>query len=534
MHIILCCALQLFQVTYCKCACNQLQAKQTPDLSESKRKLISTPSEQCMQEPHIRNKKLKKEHSFAFWPVSTTSAKNLNEHVQGKRHILMEEKLIAEKIEREKSLNSEDLKGEAAAGSGEDTGEETDRKSIQLSVEALKDCDETSPRKDDGPNIDPSMEKSIQQPVEDLKVCNSNCSRKDDGSRVVPKVEICLDESNDKRKKKFKFWCEPCGVGAFSETVFESHKKGKKHWLHVRFKEEAKSDNAVTAAKSTSNSGPLKVCSGNSQRKDDGPNIVPKVEICQESNINRNKGFKFWCEPCEVGACSEMVLKAHKEGKKHWLHVGCKEEATSDSAVIAAENNSMSRPPQEGLKVRNSNSSNRDDGSVIVQEVEVFPDSNNKRKKSFKFWCQPCAVGAFSEKVFEAHKKSKKHQVHVGFKEEATSDGAVAVAENNHKSGPLPENLNGYNGSNPRKDDEPKVVLKVEICPEESNYKRKKSFKFWCEPCGVGAFSETVFEAHKKGKKHWLHVRFEEEATSDNAFTAAENNSKSGPPPEVN
>ena len=36
-------------------------------------------------------------------------------------------------------------------------------------------------------------------------------------------------ENIDEKKNRFKFWCELCQVGAFSEKVLNKHRKGKKH-----------------------------------------------------------------------------------------------------------------------------------------------------------------------------------------------------------------------------------------------------------------------------------------------------------------
>lgn len=163
------------------------------------------PPGHCSQElPSIRIKKPREEHSCALCQVSATSSKGLNEHLQGKKHKLMEEKLRAGKLERQKAPNSNFLKGKAVAGSRKGTEEETDKKSSQPTLEDLKDC-------------------------------NTSSSMEDDELKVATKAENCPEVLN-KSKKSFKFWCEPCRVGAFSETVFETHKKGKKHRIRLRLK----------------------------------------------------------------------------------------------------------------------------------------------------------------------------------------------------------------------------------------------------------------------------------------------------------
>lgn len=53
---------------------------------------------------------------------------------------------------------------------------------------------------------------------------------------AIVKEKACggADENKPKRKKmKFKLYCKMCEVGAFSEEVMASHKKGKKHLLRL-------------------------------------------------------------------------------------------------------------------------------------------------------------------------------------------------------------------------------------------------------------------------------------------------------------
>lgn len=49
-----------------------------------------------------------------------------------------------------------------------------------------------------------------------------------------------------------------------------------------------------------------------------------------------NKNFKFFCEICEVGAYNEIVMSAHKKGKKHMARIN---EINQDGEVRADANN---------------------------------------------------------------------------------------------------------------------------------------------------------------------------------------------------
>jgi hypothetical protein len=55
-----------------------------------------------------------------------------------------------------------------------------------------------------------------------------------------------------KMKKKFKFWCKMCQIGAYSEMVMEAHKKGKKHL--ARLQKSSHNGEAVQADKKAKDS----------------------------------------------------------------------------------------------------------------------------------------------------------------------------------------------------------------------------------------------------------------------------------------
>lgn len=58
------------------------------------------------------------------------------------------------------------------------------------------------------------------------------------------------------------------------------------------------------------------------------------------------------------------------------------------------------------------------------------------------------------------------------------------------------------------------ATIRIPITPESSDTKAKAikkenksiNFKFWCEMCQVGAYSENVMNNHKQGKKHLNHL----------------------------
>ncbi|KAL1192505.1 hypothetical protein V5N11_031784 [Cardamine amara subsp. amara] len=100
-----------------------------------------------------------------------------------------------------------------------------------------------------------------------------------------------------KLRKSFKFWCDICKVGAFSETVMRNHELGKKHKA------------AITT------------------QQNESPEIIVEVQKVDEMSAKetgnkieggeKNMEKKFWCKICHIWTNSEKVMKTHKAGKKH-------------------------------------------------------------------------------------------------------------------------------------------------------------------------------------------------------------------------
>ncbi|GAA0153817.1 hypothetical protein LIER_11969 [Lithospermum erythrorhizon] len=157
------------------------------------------------------NKKVKEEWSCALCQVSSTSERALNEHLQGKRHKAKEAGLrkngknfsiglypktkpMPNKLPQipnspclDKGVYIAESKKPKAAVPAEANSEKTEAKSDRLVVRSRK--------------LDRTMKNNAQ-------ACGTRRTRK----------EI-----------NFKFWCEMCQIGAFSEKIMETHRNGKKH-----------------------------------------------------------------------------------------------------------------------------------------------------------------------------------------------------------------------------------------------------------------------------------------------------------------
>lgn len=193
-------------------------AKPEGNSSGAKRKAVTPP----VAPPSVGSKKKRKEEwSCALCQVTATSEQGLNEHLRGKKHKSKEAGLGAQKAGKNYTIG-------------------------------------LFPKKIDKPIklVEPSTNKELKEPnSEDVKPNNdmalvafrSNSGLKNQKGDSSEKMqENGGDFKEKKNKKSFKFWCEMCQVGAFSEKVMNKHKKGKKHLGHLQRLEKKDKSEVVT------------------------------------------------------------------------------------------------------------------------------------------------------------------------------------------------------------------------------------------------------------------------------------------------
>ncbi|KAF3452942.1 hypothetical protein FNV43_RR03375 [Rhamnella rubrinervis] len=114
----------------------------------------------------------------------------------------------------------------------------------------------------------------------------------------------------------FKFWCDKCQLGTNLEKRMDEHLNGKRHRRSkgtVWRKENAKDGG--------SKSEELLMPKFGNAGKCNEKNVVKIVVQGADKKEHENKNLKFWCELCQVGADSEIVMEDHKKGKRHFLKV---------------------------------------------------------------------------------------------------------------------------------------------------------------------------------------------------------------------
>ncbi|KAJ9689020.1 hypothetical protein PVL29_014591 [Vitis rotundifolia] len=194
-----------------------LLPKPGQNLSGAKRKATTPPTVGVNELSSVGSKKkLKEEWSCALCQVTATSERGLNEHLQGKKHKAKEAGLVAQRAGKnpaplQKKFRKASKLAEITDAPGTEQVEKIVGETLQTdivgeaSMSILKKHNAEDGEKKN--EVGEDMTKNVE-------------ATKPKGQKPVdPKL----------KKKKFKFWCELCHVGAYCEVVMSTHKKGKKH-----------------------------------------------------------------------------------------------------------------------------------------------------------------------------------------------------------------------------------------------------------------------------------------------------------------
>lgn len=232
-------------VMYLLCLSVVLQKIPDPNLCGAKRKAVTPAAESVGELPFAGiKKKPKEEWSCALCQVSATSERGLNEHLQGRRHKAKEAGLRAQKMARnpnKASLPKETTKTAKVTipTAGLEMEAKIENESLQLNKSDNFSNKKIENKEDRGNRNDVQLQQKNQQ-LEDL---NKNMAEAVQTKERTPEIKM---------KKKFKFWCEMCQIGAYSEMVMEAHKKGKKHL--ARLQKSSHNGEAVQADKKAKDS----------------------------------------------------------------------------------------------------------------------------------------------------------------------------------------------------------------------------------------------------------------------------------------
>ncbi|XP_031123005.1 uncharacterized protein LOC116025800 isoform X2 [Ipomoea triloba] len=186
--------------------------KAKPDGVSGVKRKMETPPEVAIsseQPTGVPKKKVKEEWSCALCQVSATSKDGLNEHLRGKKHKSKEAGLKAQRSGKNFSIGLFPKKPKPAVLA--EMADDVKSKESLSGVVAMKGC----PNGNEAPSL------QIDRAVDDSKEKNA--------AMVQNKRK-----TNAKKRKKYKFWCEHCKIGAFSKKVMEDHNIGKKHLARLQ------------------------------------------------------------------------------------------------------------------------------------------------------------------------------------------------------------------------------------------------------------------------------------------------------------
>ncbi|KAK3016721.1 hypothetical protein RJ639_007442 [Escallonia herrerae] len=187
------------------------------NLSGVKRKATTPPALDANELPSVGlPKKPKEEWGCAICQVSATSERGLNEHLQGKKHKAKEAGLRAQRTGKNFGIGLFPKKvakltklDEGTRSSSDQTGK-MDNELLVTRESLLQIIPFIGSSKTNEPLLQSNQEAG------GIKKNNGEYTRK-------------VHKTDEFKKKKFKFWCEMCQAGAFSEKVMNNHRKGKKH-----------------------------------------------------------------------------------------------------------------------------------------------------------------------------------------------------------------------------------------------------------------------------------------------------------------
>ncbi|XP_057966852.1 uncharacterized protein LOC131157032 [Malania oleifera] len=165
-------------------------------------------------------KKFKEEWSCALCQVSATCEQGLDEHLQGKKHKAKEAGLMARRAGKNSFTALPKRAAKVVEGTAFPNSEQ--QKKMEDELQEIKRIGETSLLNE---NTEDLNGKKNDKKIVNKKEQDAGDSKKEHGEILVHKMQNTFDPN----KRKFRFWCEMCKIGAYSEGVMDNHKRGRKH-----------------------------------------------------------------------------------------------------------------------------------------------------------------------------------------------------------------------------------------------------------------------------------------------------------------
>ncbi|KAK7849123.1 hypothetical protein CFP56_003755, partial [Quercus suber] len=170
-----------------------------------------------------------------------------------------------------------------------------------------------------------------------------------------------------KKRPKEEWSCAICQVSALSERALNEHLQGRKHKAKeagLRAQRTGRSTSSTPSTKKTTM--PSKQ---NQTAEDSEKTSSTKAEqgSAKTEGFERNKMFKFWCEMCQKGAYSRVVIEAHIKGKKHRARL--QKCGQKDGVVSTASSGSAQKAQETNLVAEKTSQSNATQKAKAIADV---------------------------------------------------------------------------------------------------------------------------------------------------------------------
>ncbi|PIN17661.1 hypothetical protein CDL12_09694 [Handroanthus impetiginosus] len=389
------------------------KAKEAENISESERSDVMPPPRGNVNESlsdGILKKKAKVEWSCGLCQVHGNNDRDLNKHLQGKKHQAKEAENISE-LERSAVMPL----------SIQDVNESSSDDALKKKAEVEWSCDFWQVHGNNERDLNKHLEGKKHKAKEAENISGSKRSTVNPSPR-----EDANESSSDgplKKKANVEWSCGLCQVYGNNERTLNQHLQGKKH-----------------NAKQVENIS-------ESERSVVTPPPRGDVNESPSDGILKKKVRVEWsCGLCQVHGNNEHDLNQHLQGKKH--------KAKEAENIYGSERSGVTPPPRE--------------------DVNESPSDGALKKKAKVEWsCGLCQVHGNNERDLNQHIQGKKHQ----------AKEAENISES--KSSTVTSPLRGD----------------VNESPLDCIFKKAK-VEWSCGLCQIHGNNERDLNKHLQGKKH--------------------------------
>ncbi|XP_052295354.1 uncharacterized protein LOC102608936 isoform X3 [Citrus sinensis] len=321
--------------------CQAQQVKPYPNLCGSKQEAATLPA--GSGELPLTSSKKPTDWSCALCQFSTTSKRDLDEHLQGRKHEAKEEglpgdqKMCSNSTSRN-SIENRDSAGEEIKATVEEESVKANKTVVGLDQKVEGGQDE---------HLQGKEHKAKEAKLIGAQTTSSSSTSKESGKTIRPESGFRPESAGQAIKAKV----EEESVEAIKTVVGLDQKVEGEKDSENKNEELPKKDPNENTRKTT--------------------NGIPTAETMKRK-LPLRENFEFWCEVCQVGTHSAVVMEGHKRGKKHMARSN--EYRKNNEAVPLTTSTTIVTPSEptenvegEAVVVEESNEETRD---CIIEKAE--------------------------------------------------------------------------------------------------------------------------------------------------------------------